>query len=168
MKYIISLLFSLLLTGCFSPSFDNYAGYWTHPSKPSSVLEIKKDGEKFLLVERELSNNHEKINPLTKTDEQLILNTGFGNIPLTISENNNELYFQNKSFQRITSSKLEEMISFENEKTKESQKNSERCNSLWKEYQLLNSTDNREKESIVEKMKSTPNCRTPFILKKFN
>lgn len=164
MKYIVSLLLSLLLAGCFSPSFDNYVGYWTHPSKPSSVLEIKKDGDNFLIVERDLSNNNEKVNPLTKTEELLILNTGLGNFPITISENNNELYFHNKKFQRITSSKLEEMISFENKKTKEIQDNIEQCNSLWKEYQLLNSTDKIQKQNVIDKMKSIPNCRTPYIL----
>jgi hypothetical protein len=114
MRQILATLV-LLLSGC-ADSQEKYLGKFSYKNPfigKEEILEIKKDGDAYLFNEDITSIN--KITPMKKIPEGFEINSK----TISLSADNNTLYFSNQSAQRVDSSYAEKYLL----KIKENKKN---------------------------------------------
>ncbi len=183
MKKYLLIIVSLLLSACSGDSYEKYLGLWESQkdSGRDEVMEIKKDGETFLMTGNVLGTRSAfsgEIKPskpvvLIKSEGQLSVATVFGSFPFGLSENEDVLRLENKSFKKIDNDRLNEIKAKIEKKNIERKKNIEICNkeksAYKKDRQKIAETykDDWQMKAVkskelmdkhFENIKSLPNC----------
>ena len=162
MKFMYHILIlALLLTGCSRAGFDDYVGYWKQDDKDlPHIVNITKDNDNYffadnILREKDFFGNKSKAIVLHKSDEQLVLQNGFGSLNMALSNSGKTLHVADKKFTRITLEQVEEL---KNELLTKQEKKAEAyqlCQDLKKQYnsesseiiKLTQDREEREKKS---------------------
>lgn len=128
---------ALLLAAC-GGGYDQYEGYWKRQqdndkARPDVVRIMKEDSKTYLLKENVLPNRkgeiHEKSMVLSQKDDgTLAVDTGFGSIPLILSEGGKTLRAERRAFDKISEGEFGEL-------KQKMEQDQQRCDALKKEYQ---------------------------------
>lgn len=115
MRQFLILLLALVVTAC-SDSYDDYIGHWNQ-REGTDILTIKKeDSNTYLLVRDILSSGEQEEFVLEKNAngyfEITISFFGVGKLPLMLSDKGQILRLDNKVYQKIDSSKVDETIAY--------------------------------------------------------
>jgi len=144
-KYLLIIVF-LLLSACSGDPYEKYLGLWERQkdSGRDEIMEIKKDGETFLMTGNVLGTRSaisgkiklSKPVVLKKSEGQLSVATAFGSFPFGLSENEDILRLENKSFKKIDIDRLNEIKAKIEQKNIERKKNIEICNKEKATYKI--------------------------------
>jgi hypothetical protein len=136
-KYLL-IIVSLLLSACSGDPYEKYLGFWEHQkdSGQDAVMEIKKDGEAFLMTGSVFgtidvfTGEIELPEPivLKKSEGQLSLVTSSGDFPFGLSENENILRLEQQSFKKIDNDRFNEIKAKIDQKNIKIKKKIEMCN----------------------------------------
>ncbi|MGF6148084.1 Uncharacterised protein [Kingella potus] len=135
-KFSLALGAALLLAAC-GGGYEQYEGYWKRQqdndkARPDVVRIVKEDSKTYLLKEHVLPNRKGEIREKSmvlsqKDDGTLAVDTGFGSIPLILSEDGKTLRAERRAFDKISEGEFGEL----KQKIEQDQ---QRCEALKKEY----------------------------------
>jgi hypothetical protein len=94
MKYLNFLLVSVvfIFSGCVEKSNDDYVGHWVNLKDPKNTIEIKKNGDGFILERTLMKSGYEvKENPMSAEIKNGALVSSDGFYTVSIDKNNGEL-----------------------------------------------------------------------------
>lgn len=99
---------SLLLTACSKSPHQDYLGYWVQEDpRFTRVVKISQDGDTYLIkynifsAKKRGGRGENKPLVLSKTNDKLSINSGFGGIELGLSEDKKTLFADGKTYKRI-------------------------------------------------------------------
>lgn len=112
MKNLNLIAILLLLCACAkSDDYKNYLGYWQEEdSRNKAIAEISKDGDTYLINrnifrEKDLIGKMIKPSVLIAKDGKLTLNQEIEMTPLSLSEDQQKLYFDSRTYTRVDNAK---------------------------------------------------------------
>lgn len=182
MKRLGAILLVLLgAIGCTAESHSSYVGLWQTQGPPQKTLEIRKDGDSYLLVdlrETDMTGKRREPQALSKAGAQLAFNTGFGAAPLALSEDQKTLYFDKWTFARVPqqeASAVKQAIEAQHAQRK---LNQEACAALGEEFERKGKEINRSnvppstklaqgaelKKDVTARAEKIPDCKTILML----
>lgn len=135
MKKLIFVLILTTLGACSSPQ-DDFVGLWKKEGSTHRVIEIKFDNNYFLVEKTSafsgqfLDESEEKTSPLIKKENYLELKTGYGSMPLMLSNKNNTLNFQSSAYSKINKKTFKLL----KEKAKAKAEHDQLCNKITSKY----------------------------------
>lgn len=181
-KYLLIIVF-LLLSACSDDPYEKYLGLWERQkdSGRDEVMEIKKDGETFLMTDNVFGTKSafsgkiklSKPVVLKKSEGQLSVVTPFGGFPFGLSENENILRLEKRSFKKIDNDRLNKIKAKIEQKNIVRKKNIEICNKEKAAYKIdrqkvadtykddwqMKAVKSKElMDKHFEKIKSLPDC----------
>ncbi|MFP5073295.1 hypothetical protein ACLD9W_00265 [Neisseria sp. WLZKY-1] len=137
----MAVLGALLLAAC--GGHEQYEGYWKRQGdgdKRPDVMQIVKEASKtYLLKENLLPNRkgevHEKNLVLSQKDDgTLAVDTGFGSIPLVLSEDGKTLRAERRAYDKISVGDFDGIRQQVEQENAEYAKNEQLCEAMEKEY----------------------------------
>lgn len=111
------------------------------------ILQIKQDGSNHLLTLDILSERHaNKPYALTQKDGKLAVSTGFGEAVLTLSDDGNTLYLDNKNYHKIDESTKDKLVTLQDN----CKALSEQFSSEYKGVKLFTDGFQQKQDAIVQ------------------
>jgi len=111
----ISFILATTLIACSGDSLNSYVGLWERTnSQFVRVLEISKDGDTYLidddiLYDKDFLGNKKAPHVLTKSDGKLSIQRAFGSTQLALSKDKKTLRLADRSYKKISISRLNEI-----------------------------------------------------------
>lgn len=136
-KFPLAVCTALVLAAC-GGGYDQYEGYWKRQqdndkARPDVMRIVKEDSKTYLLKENVLPDRKDEIREKSmvlsqKDDGTLAVDTGFGSIPLVLSEDGKTLRAERRAFDKISEGEFGEL-------KQKMEQDQQRCDALKKEYQ---------------------------------
>ena len=168
LKSLLCLSCALLLCSCSSDSYEKYIGLWEGHQKSLwdgsdvlKILEITKEGDSFLAKENILVESKAML--LSKNDNQLLVNTGIGSIPIAFGADKDTLLVEGNSYKRITQERVDEIKSDIKKKKEEEERKKILCKDIITE--LNDEIKNMSSQKNIDSKQTTERKNT--IVKKY-
>lgn len=152
LKTLGAFLLIATITGCFGGDpFEGYLGKWEKQgTKNPVVLEITRDGEMLLLNDnilrqKDFFGREKQPIVLKKSNEQLVLEAGFANATLGLSEDGSILRIADEAYSKISDSQYNQLFAQLEAERIEKEKNKKLCDELSAEYK-------KERQELVKSL----------------
>ena len=157
MKNILGIgLLAVLLSACGGGGYERYEGYWQRQDenkRPSVARITKQDNKTYLINKNVMPDENGKVwgedTVLTQKDDgTMAVDTGFGSIPLVLSEDGKTLYIKKDVLVKISEDEFKAII-------QKAEQDSQRCKQLEQDYKeefkTLDAIEDREQRKTAMK-----------------